>query len=97
MAVEVCMNPAVGGCNSGGNRGIVRTYGHFASRIPVLYVLVHLLRDTSKIRPIFKVEGHDANSCPKAPKIENLKAFYGAQLCEDLIDLSGTRILLCIV
>jgi hypothetical protein len=76
---------------------IVRTYGHFASRIPVLYVFGHLLKNTTKIRPIFKVEGHGANSCPKAPKIENLDAFSGAHLCENLIDLSDTQILLCVV
>jgi hypothetical protein len=40
---------------------IVRTYGHFASIIPVLYVFGHLQKNTSKIRPIFKVEGHGSN------------------------------------
>jgi hypothetical protein len=70
---------------------IVWTYGHFASRIPVLYVFGHLQKNTSKKRPIFKVEGHGSNSCPKAPKSEKLEAIYGAQLCEDLINQSGTQ------
>jgi hypothetical protein len=76
---------------------IVRTYGHFASRIPVLYVFGHLLKNTSKIRPTLKVEDHGSNSCPKAPKSSNLEAFHGAHLCEDLIDLSGTQISVLVV
>jgi hypothetical protein len=75
----------------------VWTYGHFASRIPVLYVFCRLLKNTSKIRPFFKFEGRGSVFCPKAAKSSNLKTYYGAHLCEDLIDLSGTQILVLVV
>jgi hypothetical protein len=78
-------------------RSIVWTYGHFASRIPVLYVFCRLLKNTSKIRPFFKFEGRGSVFCPKAAKSSNLKTYYGAHLCEDLIDLSGTQILVLVV
>jgi hypothetical protein len=76
---------------------IVWTYGHFASRIPVLYGFGRLLKNTSKIRPFSRLEGRGCVFCPKAAKNSNLEAFYGAHGCEDLIDLFSTHFLVLAV
>jgi hypothetical protein len=91
-------------CNSGIERAsqsrslhIVWTYGHFASIIPVLYVFCCLLKNTSKIRPFSKVKGRGSMFCPEAAKNSNLKSIFEVHVCEDLIDLSGTQILVLVV
>jgi hypothetical protein len=77
---------------------IVWTYGHFASRMPVLYIVFRLLKNTSKIRPFSKLEGRRGSIfCPKAAKSSDLEAFDDAHLCEDLIALSGAQILVLVV
>lgn len=61
---------------------IVWTYGHFASRRPVLYVFCCLLQNTSKIRPFSELEGRGYVFCPKAAQSSNLDSFFGAHLCD---------------